>query len=86
MDDNCCGSGDCIICPGRQCYNNQIGNSRLLSGEDEIEDEMLEGGEIGENGEVNNSTESEAGDDTAIEPNDNPQDKVEQYIGHIFKV
>ena len=55
----------------------EIASIAKVEHEDEVEDEMLEGGEIGENGEVNNNTEGEIGEDTAIDPNDNPQDKVE---------
>ncbi len=55
----------------------EIASIAKVEHEDEVEDEMLEGGEIGENGEVNNSAEGETNDVDAIEPDDNPQDKVE---------
>lgn len=52
----------------------EIASIAKVEHEDEIEEEMLEGGE---NGEVNNSAEGETNDGDAIEPADNPQDKVE---------
>lgn len=55
----------------------EIASIAKVEHEEEVEEEMLEGGEIGENGEVNNSTEGETNDGDAIEPSDNPQDKVE---------